>query len=151
VSPRQRFFYRTGCWAAIVTAVIHLVGHLSGPQPPANETERALIEQVMTYRFAVPGGQRTLWEFMTGFSLSFSACLAMFGGLNLAIVRRSSGDTVLMRTLTVLNALFAVVMVVVSVRYFFIAPTVCLAVVALGFALALDGRDAVRSAAPPAA
>ena len=35
MSRRQRLFFKAGCWAALLTAVMHLVGHLAGPQPPA--------------------------------------------------------------------------------------------------------------------
>jgi hypothetical protein len=139
VSRRQRGFFKAACWIAIATAIVHLVGYLAGPQPPKNDIERALIEQFETYRFDVPGGGRTLKEFMSGFSLTFTVFLAMLGGLNLLVVRRCSDDEALMTMLTRLNAACATTMVVVSLSYFFIIPTLFLAAIAACFVGALLG------------
>ena len=137
MSRRQRGFFKAGCWAAIVTAAVHLAGHLSGPQPPANETERQLVQLYETYRFALPGGGRTLSEFMSGFSLVYSLALAMFGGTNLAVVRRCPDDQPLMRLLTVLALAFCVTLLAISLTHFFIVPTMFIAVITLCFAAAL--------------
>jgi hypothetical protein len=137
MSRRQRLFFKAGCWAALATAAVHLLGHLAGPQPPANDTERQLLQLYETYRFALPGGSRTLAEFMSGFSLTFSLALAMFGGMNLTVVRRCADDQPLMRLLTVLALAFCVTLLVISLAHFFIVPTLFIALVTLCFAAAL--------------
>jgi hypothetical protein len=138
MSRRQRVFFKAGCWAALLTAAVHLLGHLSGPQPPANDTERQLMQLYENYRFALPGGAaRSLSEFMSGFSLVFSMAWAMFGGMNLLVVRRCADDQPLMRMLTVLGLAFCVTLLVISVTHFFIAPTLFIAAVTLCFAAAL--------------
>jgi hypothetical protein len=138
MSGRQRLFFKAGCWAAFVTAVVHMVGHLSGTQPAANDTERQLIQLYETYRFALPGGgARSLSEFMSGFSLIFAAALAMFGGTNLMLVRRCAGDAALMRMATALALAFSVTLLVISLTHFFIAPTLFIAAVAVCFAAAI--------------
>lgn len=137
MSRRRRLFFKAGCWTALVTAAVHLLGHLSGPQPPANDTERQLVQLFETYRFALPGGGRTLAEFMAGFSLTFSTALAMFGGTNLLVVRRCPDDQPLMRMLTLLALAFSVTVLVISLTHFFIVPTLFLAIVALCFAASL--------------
>jgi hypothetical protein len=138
MSTRQRLFFKAGCWAALVTAGVHLVGHLAGTQPPANETERQLLRLYETYRFALPGGSaRSLSEFMSGFSLIFSVAMAMFGGTNLLMVRRCADDQPLMRMATVLALAFCVTVLVVSLTHFFIVPTLFIAAVTLCFAASL--------------
>jgi hypothetical protein len=138
MSRRQRLFFKAGCWVALVTAAVHLLGHLSGPPPPANETERQLVQLYENYRFALPGGGgRTLSEFMSGFSLIFSVAMAMFGGTNLLVVRRCSDDQPLMRMLTMLALAFCATVLVVSLTHFFIVPTLFIAAVTLCFAAAL--------------
>jgi hypothetical protein len=116
-----------------------MIGHISGPQPPANDTERQLLALFEGYRFAVPGGSRTLAEFMSGFSLMFAVFMAMLGGLNLLVVRRCSEDGPLMTTLTRMNVACGVTIVVISLTHFFIVPTLFVAAVTLCFAIALIG------------
>lgn len=138
MSRRQRLFFIAGCWAALVTAGIHLLGHIAGPQPPANDVERQLMQLFETYRFPLPGGgARSLSEFMSGFSLVFSAALAMFGGTHLLVVRRCGADRALMGMMTRLALAYGVTLVAISLTHFFSIPTLCLAVVTLLFAAAL--------------
>jgi hypothetical protein len=140
VSKRQRLWFKAGCWAAFVTAAVHLMGHLAGPQSPANETERQLIALFESYRFLLPGGsRRTLAEFMAGFSLMYSVFLAMLGGLNLLVVRRCADDAPLMAMLTRLDVACGVTAIAVSLRHFFIVPTLFVVAVTVCFAAALFG------------
>ena len=53
---RQVIFLKIGCWAAAITAAVHMVGVLAGPQPPANETEKVLLDLAESYQFPLPGG-----------------------------------------------------------------------------------------------
>jgi hypothetical protein len=146
VSRSQRLWFKAGCWAALVTAVVHLMGHVAGPQPPANETERQLLALYEGYRFALPGGaKRSLAEFMSGFSLTFSVFLAMLGGLNLLVVRRAADDAALMQVLTRLDVACGVTMVAIGLTHFFIIPTTFLGIVTLCFVAALFGRRALAA------
>jgi hypothetical protein len=139
----HRRLFIAGCWAALITAVVHLIGHLSGPQPPQNDTERELMRLITTVRFALPGGERTLWDFMQGFSLSFALLLAMIGGTGLAIVRRAAADVQLMWTLTAFYAAGLVTLLTISLIYFFLVTTAFIAVVTACFvaALLVAGRE----------
>lgn len=132
-------------WASLLTAGLHLVGHFSGPQAPANDTERQIWELITTYRYQVPGGTRTLWEFQVGFSLTFSIFLALWGLQGLAVWRHAAENRALRRSFTLVSALAAVLMVAVSLRYFFVAPTTCLALVALGYVAALVSELRARA------
>ena len=133
---RQRLVFTIGCYLAFLTAALHMVGHLSGPQAPTNETERQLLELATTYAFPMPAGQtRTMMNFTNGFSLVFSLMLALSGGLGLIVMRRSDDLTLLLSTARALAGAY-VVMLAISLTYFFIIPTICIAAIALCFSMA---------------
>jgi hypothetical protein len=137
VYPRQRWLFKVGCWTAVVTAAIHLAGQLSGGPPPQNDTERQLNELATTYRFAFPGGaQRSFQDLMTGFSLAFSILLSAMGAIGLMVEKRGQSDQPLMSAVARTMAGTGLVMVVISMYYFFIVPTMCLALITICFALA---------------
>ena len=141
--PRRAFLF--AAWMSLLTAGFHLLGHFSGPRPPANDTERQIWELVSTYRYQVPGGQRTLWEFQLGFSLTFSIFLALWGLLGLLVWRHAADNLALRRSVTLASTLAALLMLAVSLRYFFVAPTACLGLVALGYVVALVSEWRVRA------
>jgi hypothetical protein len=136
VPSRQRAAFLVGCWAAIGTALLHMVGHVQGPLPPANDQERQLLELATTYRYALPGAERTMMDLLNGFSLIFSVTLAALGGLGLVVARRALGDPLLMVASARVLAGASAVMLVIAVTNFFIIPVVCLALVAAGFGVA---------------
>ena len=134
---RQLRFFKFGCWAAAITAVVHLVGFVSGGLQPANDTEQALLDTARNYQFPLPGGtRRSLMDITDGFSLSFALFLATIAGLGFLIARRGAGDPVLMTSATRTLAAFSLVLFVISLWYWFLIPTLFIATVALGFVLA---------------
>lgn len=146
MSRSQRLWFKAGCWAALATAVVHLLGHLAGPPAPTNATERQLLTLFEGYRFPLPGPDRSLAEFMAGFSLIFCVFMAMLGGLNLLVVRRAVADGALMATLTQLNVACGVTATAISLTYFFVVPTILIAVVTVCFAGALVAGRATPQA-----
>jgi hypothetical protein len=137
VPRRQVAIFRIGCYLAFVAAALHMVGHLQGPQPPANDTERQLIELATTYRIQMPGGgARSYMEFLNGFSLTLALFLATLGGVGLMVARRSSDDPALMLAIARTLAAASVVLLVISLTHFFIIPTICIASFAVCFATA---------------
>jgi hypothetical protein len=140
---RQRIVFTIGCYLAFLTAALHMVGHVSGPQAAANDTERQLLDLMTTYALALPGVEgRTMMDLMNGFSLIFSVMLALSAGLGLIVLRRSDDLPQLLATARALAAAYGV-MLAISLTHFFIIPTICLAAIALCFAMA--------SVRPPAA
>lgn len=134
---RQLTVFRIGCYLAFLTAALHLVGHLSGPQPPANDTERQIVQLMTDYRFAMPGGgSRSMMDFMNGFSLTFGLFVATMGGVGLIVARRGTDDPVLMLGAARALAGSTAVLLVISLTHFFIVPTICIAAVAVCFAMA---------------
>ena len=135
--------FRTGAWISIVTAFVHLAGHVAGPQAPRNETEAKLTELMTTYGFALPGApRRTMMEFFDGFSLTFTLFLALTGVLALAIARSRGAVPELYRFTAVALAGSYGILLGISLKYFFLAPTVCLGLAFLAFAVSLTPERA---------
>ena len=134
---RQLRFFKFGCWATAMTAVVHLVGFVSGGLQPANDTEQALLDTARNYQFPLPGGtRRSLMDITDGFSLSCALFFETIAGLGFLIARRGAGDPVLMTSATRTLAAFSLVLFVISLWYWFLIPTLFIATVALGFVLA---------------
>jgi hypothetical protein len=126
-----------GCWTTIGTAVLHLAGHLAGPQAPANDTERQLIELATTYRSVLPGGtDRSLMDFVDGFSLMLPVLLVAIGGAGIAVQKRGRHDGALMLAVARIFAITSVVLLGLSILKFFIVPTMCFAAMATCFLVA---------------
>ena len=129
--------FKIGCLAAWLTAVVHLVGHLSGPPPPANDTERELLALATKYEYQLPGGtSRSLMDFHDGFSLMFSVLIAALGGVGYIVQKRAATDVVLMTAVARALAGAAAVLLVISLSHFFIVPTLFVALIAVCFAIA---------------
>ena len=129
--------FKIGCLAAVFTAVVHLIGHLVGPRPPANDTERELVQLATSYEFDLPGGTgRTLMEFHDGFSLIFAVLLAALGGLGYIVQKRGKDDAVLMSAVARTLAAASAVVLVITLTHFFIIPTLFMALITVCFALA---------------
>jgi hypothetical protein len=134
---RQLTLFTIGCWVAIITAAVHLSGQIFGPQPPADDTERQLIDLATNYRTIMPGGDaRSLMDFLNGFSLSFSVFLALVGGLGLIISKRGRDDGRLMLAVSRAIAGAGVVLVVISLTHWFIIPSMMLALMTFCFLFA---------------
>ena len=134
---RQLLIFRIGCIAAFVTAAVHLAGHLAGPQAPANDTERELLRLATTYEYTLPGAaRRTLMDFVDGFSLTYSVFLALIGGLGYVVQKRSRDDAVLMTAVARALAAGCGVLLVISLAYFFIVPTLFTGLLTVCFAIA---------------
>jgi hypothetical protein len=135
--------FRTGAWISIVTAFVHLAGHVAGPQAPRNETEAKLTELMTAYAFSLPGApRRTMMEFLDGFSLLFTLYLALTGVLALAIARSRGAAPELYRFTAIALAGSYGILLGISLRHFFLAPTVCLGLAFLAFAVSLvPSRD----------
>jgi hypothetical protein len=140
VPRRQLLVFKIGCLAALLAALVHLAGYLSGPQPPANDTERELMRLATTYRFPLPGGtSRALMDLLDGFSLMFAVFLALTGGIGYIVQKRGRHDGVLMTALARALAAGYTVLLVISLMQFFIIPTIFIALVTVCFAIASVG------------
>jgi hypothetical protein len=126
-----------GCRMTIGTAVVQLIGHVAGPQAPANDTERQLLELATTYRYALPGGtERSLMDFVDGFSLMLPVMLVAIGVAGIVVQKRGRHDLALMLGIARTFAVTSVVLLALSLLKFFIVPTMCFAAMATCFLVA---------------
>jgi hypothetical protein len=136
MSHRQLVIFRIGCWAAIVTAVLHTIAHMQGPLAPQSEDHRILMDTAEALQFELPGGgSRSLMEFMRGYSLTFVLFLVVMGGTGLIIAKRGQSDEVLMSAVARVFAVGSAALLIVSLTHWFIIPTICITFFTLCFAL----------------
>ena len=136
-----RTAFKVGCYLAFLTAMLHMVGVLTGPPQPTNDTERQLFDLASTYKMPLPGGpSRSMIEINSGFSLTYALMLALTGGLGLIILRRSAADPLLLRASARALAGGYLVLLAISLTYFFLIPTICTAAIAAAFATAAMTR-----------
>jgi len=129
----QRILFRSGAVACLLTASLHLVAHLSGGPPPANETEATLRKLMTEYRADVLGVELSTQDIMDGLSLCYSLLLLWVGSLALVLVSRAGRER-WMRSVAAVSAIGALALLGISYRYFPLPPTICAALVVLGFA-----------------
>lgn len=127
-----RRLFTTGAVVLLLLGFVHSLSLLEKPGP-ANDTERQLLNLMSNYKFNAMGSMRTMDNFLRGFSISFMLSLLGLGTLDLMLCRERPG---LLKRVALVNAIWLAAMTAVSVRYFFIFPTSCLAAALLIFAVA---------------
>ena len=114
-----RKLFLAGCWVMILTGGVHLLGHwqmMHMPTQGASPEETQLLGLMRSFRD--PGTGRSTLELMLGFSLMFS--LFDFG---LGIGGLLAGPS---RRAAVFGCVVTGAALVVSLLYFFAAPSTCL-------------------------
>ncbi|MEZ5316074.1 MAG: hypothetical protein R2752_01595 [Vicinamibacterales bacterium] len=132
---RQLLAFQIGCWAALVSAAVHLAGHIIGPQP-TTPAEATVLQVASNVVLQLPGASRSLMDLFSGFSLALALFLAFWGGLGLMLARRARHDGPLMYAVARTMAGAAVILLVISLTDWFIVPSVCIAMMAISFAVA---------------
>lgn len=135
MAPRQVLAFQIGCWTAFVTAALHLAGHVAGMQPVTPDEVR-VIAAASEAVLALPGATRSILDLFDGFSLTFTLFLAFWGGLGLMILRRGRDDADLMYAVARTMAGAGVVLLVISLSYWFLIPSLCAAMIAVSFGVA---------------
>lgn len=125
--------FRAGAYVLIALGVVHALSLFSDPQA-TNATEVELFRLMKTYQSGVMGAERSMWQFLTGFSISYSVLLMAAGGISLLVSR--AVDWHVLRRLAFFNAAWLTTMTLVSIMYFFVAPTVMLGTAGALFLLA---------------
>ncbi len=127
-----RRLFTTGAVWLLLLGLVHGLSLLQR-MVPANETERQLLDLMTNYRFNVMGSMRSMDDFLRGFSISFMLAPLVMGTVDLALCRER---TRLLKRVALVNILWLAAQTAVTLRYFFIAPTLFLIVALLIFALA---------------
>jgi hypothetical protein len=133
---RQLVIFRIGCWAAILTAMLHVAAHIKGLPPPETEHEQVIRDQMETLQIELPGGgRRALAEFMAGYSLALPLFLVTIGTVGLMLQKRALSDPVLLIAVARVFAFATIGLLIISLTHWFIVPTICIAFFALCFVL----------------
>jgi hypothetical protein len=129
--------FKFGCWASLASAALHLAGMWFGRGAPANDVERQLMQLAATYQFHLPGGAaRSYADFMNGFSLAFAVFMVTMGAVGLSVAWRSRASADVTYAVSRVLALASTALLVISLVYFFIVPTMCMSLVTCCFAVA---------------
>lgn len=92
----MRTAFRTGSWLAIATGILHTFGHFQDPTPESDR-ERLMLELMRGLSFDAGGVERTMWDILSGLSLSFTLLMLLMGIHGLRIARSNDasvlGDT----------------------------------------------------------
>ncbi|HLW84942.1 MAG TPA: hypothetical protein VKR60_06965 [Candidatus Sulfotelmatobacter sp.] len=127
-----RRLFAAGAVALILLGLVHSLS-LIGKPIAANDTERQLLDLMSNYKFDLMGSMRSMDNFMRGFSINFAIAMVGLGLLDLLLARERAG---LLKRLALINSIWLAALLAVSLRYFFIFPTLCLVAGLLIFALA---------------
>jgi hypothetical protein len=131
-----RTSFLTGIVLQLLTGPIHLIGHLSGPSPPASEDQKLLLELMSGVKEDFGGGfVRSTMDIFLGLSLQYSIFVVMVGLANLLAFRMAK-ETSYLRALCWLNAAFMGILAVNAFVYFFIPPLLLFVLPALAFLIA---------------
>ena len=125
-----RRLFKTGAVALVIVGLVHSLS-LFQKQIPANETEKQLLDLMSNYKFNVVGSQRSMADFLRGFSVCFMLAALGFGFFDLLLFRERAG---LLKRAALANIIWMAAMTAVSLHYFFIVPTSFLVATLLIFA-----------------
>ncbi len=127
-----RRLFKAGAVALLVLGLVHSLS-LIRELVPANDTEKQLLGLMSSYKFDLMGSIRSMSDMLRGFSVSFMLAALGFGVFNLLLSRERAG---LLKRAALANIIWLAAMTAVSLHYFFIVPTLFLAVTLLIFVLA---------------
>jgi hypothetical protein len=127
-----RRLFRSGAVLLVILAAVHSTS-LFVKQVPVNETEKQLLDLMSNYKFNLMGSMRSMSDLMRGFSTAFSLASLGFGVLDIAIWNERAK---LLKKVALVNCLWLAAMLLVSLHYFFAAPTSFLTLALVIFVLA---------------
>ena len=127
-----RRLFKTGAMWLVLLGLVHGISLLQKPAP-VNDTERQLLDLMTGYKFYLLGSFRSMDNLLRGFSITFMLGALVTGALALLL---SGERAALLKRVALVNTIWLILVLAVSLHYFFIIPTSFLAVALLLFALA---------------
>ena len=127
-----RRLFKAGAVMLVLLGLAHSLS-LFGRPVPANDTEKQLLVLMANYKFNLMGSARSMENLMYGFSVAFMLAALGFGVFDLLLSNERAG---LLKRVAGINTIWLAAMTLVSLRYFFAAPTSFLVAALLIFALA---------------
>jgi hypothetical protein len=135
----HRKLFAAGCWILVLTGLVHLLGHYSLVTAQGDtEAERQLLSMMRANPQDMGlGFVRSMFDIVTGFSLTFSILTAGLGLLGLVVRRHEDRARGLLGPASIAYAGIFGVMTGVAFRYWFPAPLFLLAAAFLCFVAAV--------------
>ena len=118
-NPWGRRLFVTGAVVLLILGAVHSLSFIN-PLAPSNPTEKQLLDLMENYKFDLTGTMRSMGSLFEGFSISFMLTSFVVGALDLAVSRERLG---LLKRMALVNVLWLLAMLAVSLRYFFPVPT----------------------------
>jgi hypothetical protein len=126
-------WFQAACCPLIVLALLHSLSFLTAPPPPADETEAKLQDLTRNYKKDMMGVQRSLGDLVVGFLISFSVLPLTMAPAALLVTR---GDRRIARRFPAIYFIELLAMTIVSIVWWFHAPTAFLAAATLCYGVA---------------
>jgi hypothetical protein len=123
----------------ILVAISHVIGHFTIPRN-TNPAERKLVAMMATYEKEVASGKMSILHAYDGLNVSYALFFLLIGAVNLQLWRK---QVVVVRQVSLLNAIGMGVGIVVSLLYFFWVPVVYFTLTCLLFLIARQ-NDTLR-------
>ncbi len=133
--PRQLWIFLFGCWVALGTALLHLIGLVVAPLPAPAGSDADGLRAAAGFLIVFPDGtERALGDLLAGFNLVYVLLLATTGGVGLAAARRLR-DRAGLVDIARIQALSCLALLAISLLYFFLIPTLLVGVMLVCFTL----------------
>ena len=114
--------FKTGSWLAIATGIFHTLGHFQDPKPESDR-ERQMLELMTGLTFDAGGVTRSMWDILSGLSLSFTVLMLLMGVHGFRTAR--SADAPLIRDTARIYAVTAAAVTGLGLLYFPTPAFVC--------------------------
>lgn len=125
-------YFAIGAAIQILVAISHVIGHFTIPRN-TNPTERKLVAMMATYEKEVAGGKMSILHAYDGLNVSYALFFLLIGAVNLHLWRTQA---VVVRQVSLINAIAMGLGVIVSLFYFFWIPVVYFGLTCLLFLMA---------------
>jgi len=127
--------------------LLYCAGHSAGiPWTPVRgPAEMAVVEAMKTQRFVAAGFLRTYWDFYFGFGVAIIGYLLVQAVILWQLAALAKTEASRIRPIIASLGLAFVVNAVIAVMYFFLAPVILAAAVAICLGLAFLSAGGVRS------
>ncbi len=132
---KPTIFLRVASILTLIHAVLHTIGGVLG-KPKNGAPEIAVIETMKAHQFLVMGSQRTYWDFFFGYGLILSVYLLMQAVLLWQLGEIVKKEPQLIRPLLATFILAFTGSAIIAGLYFFAAPVITEAIIAISVAAA---------------
>lgn len=130
----QKLYYRIGSWAFILLGICHLLTQWFAPRSADQE---AIFDVMRNFAIKMPGSNGNLMEYYVGFSSTMGMLLIAYGAQALLMVSFGGHNPEIERRLFALHTFVSGLVLVLTIKFFFLIPIVFMSVSFLSFGLGL--------------